>query len=393
MTAAPVARSAGRPPRLRYGLVSVDDHVQEPPDLWTSRLSSNWADRIPRIESRDGIDRWVVDGQVVLNGHASAAGAFMADRNREPSRWDEVPAAAYRPADRLKAMDAAGVDYSALYPTVAGVAGHAFGRIRDSELELECVRAYNDWLIEEWAGFSDRFIPQCIVPIWPPDATVREIHRAVGMGHRGVVFPSLPMDLRDIPHVADPDYDPVWAACEELGVPLCLHAGASAGLQYPGTPTLSPTMAAALDAATKPVSSVYVLGLYLFSRVLLRHPRLKVVLAESALSWGMLYLEWADHQFEHDGLAREGYDVTPSELFRRQVYFDAWYDRVAPFEPYIGAEHIMWSTNMPLANSTWPRTQDEIATCFVDVTPEAREQVLWRNAAQLYRLDQEDQGA
>ena len=109
-------------------------------------------------------------------------------------------------------------------------------------------------------------------------------------------------------------------------------------------------------------------------------------MAESALSWGMLYLEWADHQFEHDGLAREGYELTPSEMFQRQCFFNAWYDEVAPFAGYIGAEHILWSTNLPLANSTWPRTQETIARCFRDIPAEDREKVLWKNAAELYRL-------
>lgn len=385
MTAATAATASRLP--LKYGLISVDDHVVETPDVWTSRVASSLKSRVPHLERQtDGTDRWVMDGNVLAGGHAARAAAFMPDRNHEPDRWDNVPPAAYLPAERLKAMDAAGVDYSVLFPTVAGVAGEAFGSLTDPELELACVQAYNDWLIDEWASASDRFIPQCIVPIWPPDATVREMHRAVERGHRGVVFPSLPMDLRDVPHVSEPGYDPVWAACEELGVPLCLHAGASPGLQYPGAPTLSPTMAAALDAATRPVSSVYVLGLYLFSRILLRHPKLRVVLAESALSWGMLYLEWADHQAEHDGLAREGYELTPSEIFHRQVYFNAWYDRVAPFEPYIGADHILWSTNVPMANSTWPRTQDTITTCLAGLSGEARERILWRNAAELYGL-------
>ena len=143
----------------------------------------------------------------------------MPDRTNEPARWDEAPPAAYNPADRLRLMDAAGVDYSVLYPTVAGLAGEAFGRLTDPELELACVQAYNDWLIEEWAGASTRFIPQCIVPIGPIDATVAEIRRAVGLGHRGVVFPSMPMHLRAVPHVSGPEYDPVWAVCEELDVP------------------------------------------------------------------------------------------------------------------------------------------------------------------------------
>jgi len=118
----------------------------------------------------------------------------------------------------------------------------------------------------------------------------------------------------------------------------------------------------------------------------LRHARLRVVLAESALSWGMLYLEWADHQFEHDGLAREGYDLKPSEMFYRNCFFTSWFDQVAPFLSYVGAEHILWSSKLPLATSTWPRARETLESCFRGVAPEAREKVLWRNAAGLYRL-------
>jgi predicted TIM-barrel fold metal-dependent hydrolase len=283
-------------------------------------------------------------------------------------------------------MDSAGIDYSVLYPTVAGLAGEAFGRINDSDLEIACVRAYNDWLIEEWGTASNRFIPQCLVPLWPVDAAIAEIRRAVGNGHRGVIFPSLPMHLRDIPHVSGPEYDPLWSVCEELNVPVSLHAGASPELQSPLPPKMNPALAAALDAATKPVSSVFVLSLYSFSRVLLRHPKLRLVLAESALSWGMLYLEWADHQFEHDGLAREGYDLKPTEMFYRQCFFTSWYDKIAPFADYIGADHVLWSANFPLTTSTWPRTQETIERCLAGVSKEEREKILWRNAAALYRL-------
>ncbi|HEX6007987.1 MAG TPA: hypothetical protein VFY80_08485, partial [Burkholderiales bacterium] len=118
---------------LKYGFISVDDHVQEPPDVWTARLPrGRWGSRVPHLErALDGAEHWVVDGKILLGGGAGKAGAFMSDRNCEPRRWDEVPAAAYEPAERLKAMDAAGVDYSVLYPTVAGLAGEAFARIED----------------------------------------------------------------------------------------------------------------------------------------------------------------------------------------------------------------------------------------------------------------------
>jgi len=374
--------------QLKYGLISVDDHIQEPPDLWTQRLSRDrWGERIPHLErASDGTEQWVVDGQLLLDGRASRAGALMADRNHEPSRWGEVPPAAYLPSERLKAMDTAGIDCSALYPTVAGLAGETFGRLEDTELELACVQVYNDWLIDEWAAASERFIPQCVVPIWPVEATVAEIKRAVAKGHRGVIFPSLPMHLRDVPHVSGPEYDPVWQICEELNVPVCLHAGASPELQYEPFSGLRPALAEALDAVTRPVSSVFVISLYSFSRVLLRHPRLRVVLAESALSWGMLYMEWADHQFDHDGLAREGYPLKPSEMFHRQCFFTSWFDEVAPFAQYVGADHILWSTNLPLATSTWSRTRETVTRCFRDASAETREKVLWKNAASLYRL-------
>jgi predicted TIM-barrel fold metal-dependent hydrolase len=206
------------------------------------------------------------------------------------------------------------------------------------------------------------------------------------MGHKGVVFPALPMDLANVPHVGEADYDPIWAKCAELGVPLCLHAGSSPTLEYDRYLDLAPNLARALSSVTKPVSSVYVLGVYLFTRILLRHPHLRVVLAESALSWGLLYLEWADHQADHDGLANEGYDLTPSEMFRRQCYFNAWYDNVAPFAPYIGTDNILWSTNFPLATSTWPDTQAVITKCLQGLSDDERQQVLWSNAAEIYGL-------
>src|SRR5262245_25935722 len=135
--------------QLKYGGISVDDHIQEAPDLWTRRLPKNrWGDRIPHMQRGDnGIEQWVVDGQLLLDA-AGRAGALMADRNSEPRRWSDVPPAAYVPSERLKAMDAAGIDYSVLYPSVAGLAGETFGRLEDPELELACVQAYNDWLIE-----------------------------------------------------------------------------------------------------------------------------------------------------------------------------------------------------------------------------------------------------
>ncbi len=374
---------------LKYGLISVDDHVQEHPEVWTQRMSrARWGERMPHIALQpDGTEGWLVDGMKLPMAGVASAGAAMSDRTREPQRWSEVPKVAYDPTARLQAMDVDGVDASVLYPTVAGLAGETFGRLTDPELELACVQAYNDWLIEEWASTSLRFIPQCIVPIFPIEATVQEIQRAVKKGHKGVIFPAIPMHLRDVPHINEPVYDPLWATCQDLAVPVCFHAGASTRVQFPAYKDLSPGLAAALAALTRPVSSVQVVANFLYSRILMRYPTLKVVFAESSLAWGAYELETADHQFERQRLHLEGYDMKPSEMFHRQCYMTGWYDRSAiEARQYLGVDNILWETNFPQATSTWPTTRNRIAQSFQGVPEDDRTKMLWGNATQLYKL-------
>ena len=115
---------------LKYGFISVDDHVQEVASLWTDRVEKKFRERVPHLQtSTDGSEQWILNGKVLLDGRAARAGALMADRNEDPKRWADVPLAAYDPSERLKAMDSAGIDCSVLYPTVAGLAGETFGRL------------------------------------------------------------------------------------------------------------------------------------------------------------------------------------------------------------------------------------------------------------------------
>jgi predicted TIM-barrel fold metal-dependent hydrolase len=349
---------------------------------------AKWGDRIPHVErAADGNERWVVDGKPVDLPGVAVAGGAMPDRAREPQRWGDVPAITYKPSERLRAMDVDGVDYSVLYPVVAGRAGDTFGRLEDAALELACVQAYNDWLIDEWASVSPRFIPQCIVPLAPIAATVSEIKRAVAKGHRGVVMPSVPMMLREVPHINEPAYDPVWATCQELEVPVCFHSGASRGIEFPPYPGFSPRIAAAMKGITQPVSTVLVLANFLFARIMTRFPRLKIVFSETSLAWGAYELELADHQFERQRLHKEGYDLMPSALFKRQCHLVGWFDTTGlKTREHIGVGSILWSTNFPQATSTWPESQRAIARCFEGVPDEVRRQVLVDNPAKLYHL-------
>jgi predicted TIM-barrel fold metal-dependent hydrolase len=372
---------------LKYGFISADDHVQEHPEVWTSRMSKQkWGARMPHVEEQpDGSEAWVIDGRPISLPGVAAAGALMADRAQEAKRWGDVPRMAYSAPERLKAMDMDGIDYSVLYPVVGGLAAETFGKLDDANLELACVQAYNDWLLEEWAGVSPRFVPQCIVPIWPMEQTVAEIRRAVSKGHKGVIYPASPMELREVPHINEPVYDPLWAVCEELGVPLCFHAGASSRIQLRPGETFSPPVAAAFRDVVRSVSSVAVLANFLISRVLHRFPKLKVVFAESSLGWGAYEIEYADYQSDADGLPAEGYPLKPSELFQRQCYFTCWHDRQSlKVRRYLGTSNIFWSSHFPLTTSNWPNTRQAIELSFRDVPENEKDKMLWQNVAKVY---------
>ena len=167
--------------------------------------------------------RWRPPGRSCPTGTASHA------------RWEEVPAAAYSPAERLESH---GCRWHRLFGAVPHRRRRRRGGLRPARRPgaRDRLRPGLQRLAAGGVGPrpSPRFIPQCIVPIWPPEAAAAEMQRAVGKGHRGIVFPALPMHLRDVPHVSGPEYDPVWSACEELGVPVSLHAGASPQFAVPG---------------------------------------------------------------------------------------------------------------------------------------------------------------
>jgi uncharacterized protein len=370
--------------------VSADDHVLEPPDLWTSRLSSNrWGERIPHLErGADGTEHWIVDGQNFPLLGGGSVGACVKDPNYTPQRWQDVPGICYQPGERLAAMNTDGAAYSVLYPMVAGIAGEVFSRIRDAELEIACVRAYNDWLIEEWGHRSNRFLIQCILPLSSVAAAIEEAQRAIGKGHKGIVFPAVPSHLRPgLKHTNDPEYESFWSVCEELGVPLCLHAGASPRLQLPVYTGYSPTLAQAFESYTRPFSAINFMGNFLISRILERHPRLRIIFAETGLGWITFALETQDYAFEQTRVQQHlGYKLKPSEAFQRQCYVIGWYDKHSLRQAcrFPGANNILWAANFPLATSPWPRTSEAIDVCFAGISEADRHKVLWENAAQLY---------
>jgi uncharacterized protein len=374
-------------------IVSADDHVVEHPELWTRRLSrTRWGNRIPHLERQDdGAECWMVDGNRLPLLGSGSAGALMAERSGEPRRFEEIPAPACVALERLAAMDRDGVDYSVLYPSVAGVAGETFGRLSDPDLELDCVRAYNDYLVEEWGAASPRFVPQCLVPLAPIEQAVAEIRRAAERGHKGVILPAVPDRLREgAPHINDRAYDPLWSVCEELEMPISFHAGSLPQLEMAPYAGLSSRLSAAMRAITRPAGSTSIISNLIVSRILERHPRLKVVFAESAAGLVPYILEVADYAFVQRGLKRQfNYEATLSDLFRRQCYAVSWYDDASLRQTcaYVGANNVLWASSFPLATSTWPDSRSFVRRATESMSEEQRNRVLWSNTAELYKLE------
>ncbi len=373
-------------------IVSADDHAIEHPQVWTSRMArGRWGNRIPHVERDGGAEFWMIDGNRLPLLGSGSAGALMPDRAGEPLRFDQVAPAAWKASERLAAMDRDGIDYSVLYPSVAGAAGETFGRLADPEFELACVQACNDYLIEEWAAVSPRFVAQCLIPLAPIRAAVAEIRRAARRGHRGVIIPPVPDRVRQgAPHINDAAWDPIWSVCEELDLPVCFHAGSLPQLELAPYAGFAPRLSEAMRAITRPAGSTSIISNLITSRVLERHPKLKVVFGESGAGLISYILEVADYAFVQRGLKRQfNYEAALSEFFRRNCYAVSWYDSVGLRQTceYVGAANVLWASNFPLATSTFPDSRSFVRRVSESVPQAIADRVLWANAAQLYKIE------
>ncbi len=349
-----------------------------------------WGERIPRVARQaDGAERWVIDGQVRAGRSLAPTGALAADRNLEPQTWSQVPQAAYDPRARLAAMDADRIDCSVLYPTAAGIGGEAIGAIKDLDLQVECARVYNDWIVDVWTAASPRFVPQAILPVGSIEAAVAEAKRAVGRGHKGLIMPAQPSQAnKDVPHLYKQDWDPLWAAIQELDVPVCFHAGSAPSVLFDISPTYDPVTGAAFDNVRQSAGSAALMNGMVLSGILYRFTKLQVVFPGSAIDYVPFGLEALDHQWERQLLAKnDGLAERPSDVFHRQCYVTTWKEKVGlRNRRYIGSGRILWESEFPRASSTYPESARLIEHNFSDVPKEEREQILWRNAARLYKL-------
>ena len=386
-------------------IVSVDDHVVEPPHVWKRWLPARLRDAGPRVVRDSYTVEWVNGNQMFRKGgdgpqtdwwvyedfawcHQmlnASAGYVQSEWWMGPIGFDQMRPGCYDVAARLADMDLNHVEASVCFPTYPRFCGQLFAERRDHELALACVRAYNDWMVEEWGGESaGRLVPLCIVPLWDPQLAAAEVRRNAERGVRAVAFSELPGKL-GLPTIHAPDghWEPFFAACAETRTAIFMHIGSGSHWL-----TSSPDAPPAVTATLVFMTSAMALTDWLFSGVLARYPDLRVCFAEGQIGWIPYVLERADKLWRKDIWAGPGGRLPqePSQ-YMRQVY-GCFYDDLTGLgsRAAIGVDRITFETDYPHQDSTWPSTVNTVRSFAEQLDADELEMILRGNARTLLGL-------
>jgi predicted TIM-barrel fold metal-dependent hydrolase len=374
-------------------VIDCDTHITEPGHVFVDRVPARFRDRAPRLvrNPESGHDIWHVGNSTPLVpvGITAIAG-WPEPFPAAPRNMDEVPPASHDAKARLAYMDSLGIWAMALYPNVGGFGNQAFLSLGDPELMLACVRAYNDFLIEWIEPDPRRFIPVLATPFWDVEATVVEIHRAAGMGHKGILFTGEPQK-HGMPPLGARHWDPLWSAAQDTGLPISFHIGSSDFTEGYSPERLQVDGIAATNARVT-------VGLFLdngkqltdllLSGVLPRFPELRVVSVESGIGFIPFILEAVDYAFEYSQVRRTKpeFEMLPSDYFRRQVYGCYFFEEFAPqrMVERIGVDNILFETDYPHPVCLYGNVREKIDAGLAGQPKAVRRKLLFENAAELY---------
>ncbi|MER7004274.1 amidohydrolase family protein [Dactylosporangium sp. NPDC000555] len=376
------------PPRQerKYTFISVDDHIVEPPNAFEGRMPAKFAEQTPHVIEKDGSHVWVYDGKEFPNvGFNAVVGRPVDEYSMEPSRFTDMRRGSWDIHERIKDMDLSGVYASLCFPSfLPGFAGQRLQlSTKDAELALAATRAWNDWNIEAWSGaYPDRMIP-CQLPYFlDPEVGAQEIYRNAERGFKAVTFTEAPHML-GLPSLHTGHWDPIMRACAETGTVVNLHIGSS-GTSPSTAEDAPPDVVGVLFFGYSMFSAVD----WLYSRIPVRFPDIKIVLSEGGIGWVPGLVDRLNHMLSYHSMygTWKGIDLTPAEVLLRNFYFCAVEDpSTFALRDVIGVDHILLEQDYPHCDSTWPHTQRTIEE-EIGGLPEADvRKMTWENASVLYR--------
>ena len=370
-----------------YRIISSDDHVFEPPDLWSSRTEVRFKDRVPLIVRReDGGDWWACDGLPLMG---AGVGAQAGRRFEEPEKLsnadflENVRPGGYIPEEHVKDMEIDGLDVSILYPT----AGLLLYSVPDSDLLYSILKTYNDWIAEFCRPFPRRLKGLAMLNIDDVQKGIREMERCAKMGLVGAMITSYPPEEKSYD---SPEYEPLWAAAQDLGMPLSLHIGTNRrvlGQEFVSLDSARPAFFCNTDYWVR-----MSLAHMILNGVFERYPKLQVGSIEHELSWIPHFLERLDYTYtqrvQNTFWHRFKEDVLPSDYFHRNVFLSFQEDGLGiKRREIIGVDNLQWGSDYPHFESTFPRSQQILKEILMECTEDERSKIAGGNAARVYHID------
>jgi predicted TIM-barrel fold metal-dependent hydrolase len=387
-------------------MISVDDHVLEPPDVWQKRVSAKYRDRAPKLVSDKDGERWVYDGRdVPTSGLSAVVGKDSTEFSPEAMSYKDMRPGCYDPLARVEDMNLDGVIASLCFPSFPRFCGQIFYEADDKELALECLRAYNDWMIEDWCGSAPgRFIPMTIVPLWDPALAVKEIERTAAMGARAIAFSENPAPL-GLPTIHDPSryWDPMLQAAADNELVVCMHVGSSSQL-----PRISPDAPVLANMSWGSVRTAGAMLEWLFSGKFQQIPELKIALSEGSIGWIPYFLQraeqvldtqkfWAGRGVRFDpaggtkGMGSDpAVDLDAIDIWGdyRKHIFGCFIDDAAGIGllDMVGEDNIMIETDYPHSDSTWPGSMKLAKQRIGHLPAQTQYKIMRGNAEKLFRF-------
>lgn len=363
-----------------YQLISGDSHVNEPPDLWTKRLPTKYKDRAPHMRRFEQGDAWVLEGaDDPVNFGLNQCASDPPEKTVAWIKWEDCRPGGYIPEARIAEMDEDGVDAEILYPTPR-VGNSLWWNSSDHEFHLECIRAYNNWLSEEYASINpERLLGLSMVPSIGANFGVEELERALKLpGICGLVLGQYPSGGSEI----SLDDDPFWAFAEQAGLPVNIHVAFATG------PAIDRTRSGAPQGEFRNTAAPVLASQFIYSGVFDRFPDLQVVFAETDCGWVPYAKEQLDVVISR-GLKTKEYKAVdlPSRYFGTNLSWVFINDPIGiKVRHEVGVEHILWSSDHAHSFSQWPHSWKFIDKLMEGVATDEKHAMLAGNAKRLYGL-------
>jgi predicted TIM-barrel fold metal-dependent hydrolase len=368
-------------------VIDSDGHVIEPMDIWEKYIDPKFRDRTPKmVTGAAGNEQLVLEGQL-LSGEKSAFGAAgHIGLSHEKQEWKSLHFAEGRrggfdPHARIADLDLDGIDAVFLYPTV----GTMWAALDDVELAAALCRAYNRWLADYCSAYPDRLFGVAMLPMRSPDLALEEmkfVRRELGM--RAAVVRPNPYNGKMISHR---DYDPFWAAVQDLDLAIAFHEGGSGGEGAIATVGIDRFAGkGAQHIVSHTMEMMLVAVSMLWDGVCERFPKIRVGFMESGGGWAAPWLDRMDRHFDQSLYRDASVTVRPSELFQRNCWisFEPVEKSLAVLADYIGPNKILWATDYPHPDGYFPGAPGMIAA--MGLSEETKRAVLAQGAMEFYGL-------